>query len=59
MIVGHAHPSVVKAIQEATARGTSYGAPTLLETQLAKKVIELMPSIEKIRMVQTLVLKLL
>ena len=32
MIVGHAHPNVVKAIQEATTRGTSYGAPTLLET---------------------------
>lgn len=53
MIVGHAHPNVVKAIQEATTRGTSYGAPTLLETQLAKKVIELMPSIEKIRMVNS------
>ncbi|HIX84954.1 MAG TPA: glutamate-1-semialdehyde 2,1-aminomutase [Candidatus Megamonas gallistercoris] len=53
MIVGHAHPDVVKAIQEATKRGTSYGAPTLLESQLAKKVMELMPSIEKIRMVNS------
>ena len=53
MIVGHAHPDVVKAIQEATERGTSYGAPTLLESQLAKKVMELMPSIEKIRMVNS------
>ncbi|MBM6832735.1 glutamate-1-semialdehyde 2,1-aminomutase [Megamonas hypermegale] len=53
MIVGHAHPDVVKAIQEAAQRGTSYGAPTLLESQLAKKVMELMPSIEKIRMVNS------
>ena len=53
MIVGHAHPDVVKAIQKAAERGTSYGAPTLLESQLAKKVMELMPSIEKIRMVNS------
>ena len=53
MIVGHAHPDVVKAICEATARGTSYGAPTVLESQLAKAVMELMPSIEKIRMVNS------
>lgn len=37
MIVGHAHPKVVAALQEATTRGTSYGAPTLLETELAEK----------------------
>ena len=36
MVVGHAHPQVVKALQEAVTRGTSYGAPTLLETELAK-----------------------
>ena len=36
MVVGHAHPQVVKALQEAAARGTSYGAPTLIESQLAK-----------------------
>ncbi len=53
MIVGHAHPDVVKAIQEAVERGTSYGAPTLLESQLAKMVMNLMPSIEKIRMVNS------
>lgn len=53
MIVGHAHPKVVAALQEATTRGTSYGAPTLLETQLAEKIINLMPSIEKIRMVNS------
>ena len=51
MIVGHAHPNVVKAIQEATTRGTSYGAPTLLETKLAKKVIELNSLLSKIVLV--------
>ncbi|WP_297570624.1 glutamate-1-semialdehyde 2,1-aminomutase [uncultured Anaerovibrio sp.] len=53
MVVGHAHPQVVKALQEATARGTSYGAPTLLESQLAKLVMEVYPSIEIIRMVNS------
>ena len=53
MIVGHAHPQVVKALQEAAARGTSYGAPTLLESQLAKKVMEVYPSMEVIRMVNS------
>lgn len=53
MVVGHAHPQVVKALQEAAARGTSYGAPTLIESQLAKKVMEVYPSIEVIRMVNS------
>lgn len=53
MMVGHAHPQVVKALQEAAARGTSYGAPTLIESQLAKKVMEVYPSIEVIRMVNS------
>ncbi len=53
MVVGHAHPRVVKALQAAAERGTSYGAPTLLETQLARLVMELMPSIEVIRMVNS------
>ena len=48
-----AHPQVVKALQEAAARGTSYGAPTLIESQLAKKVMEVYPSIEVIRMVNS------
>ena len=51
MVVGHAHPQVVKALQDAAARGTSYGAPTLLETELAKLVQTVYPSIEVIRMV--------
>ncbi len=53
MVVGHAHPQVVKALQEAAARGTSYGAPTLLESELAKLVMEVYPNIEVIRMVNS------
>ena len=53
MVVGHAHPQVVKALQEAATRGTSYGAPTLIESQLAKKVMEVYPSIEVIRMINS------
>ena len=53
MIVGHAHPQVVKALQEAVTRGTSYGAPTLWETDLAKLVQSVYPSIEVIRMVNS------
>lgn len=53
MIAGHAHPQVVKALQEAPTHGTSYGAPTLLETELAKLVQSVYPSIEVIRMVNS------
>jgi glutamate-1-semialdehyde 2,1-aminomutase len=53
MIVGHAHPQVVKAVQESAAQGLSFGAPTPIETQLAKKIIELIPSIELVRMVNS------
>lgn len=53
MIVGHAHPQVVTALHSAVTRGTSYGAPTLLETELAKLVQEVYPSIEVIRMVNS------
>lgn len=53
MVVGHAHPQVVKALQEAAARGTSYGAPTLIESELAKKVMEVYHSMEVIRMVNS------
>ena len=53
MIVGHAHPRVVKALQEAAERGTSYGAPTLVESDLAKLVRQVYPSIEKLRMVNS------
>ncbi len=53
MIVGHAHPAVVKAIQEAAAQGVSYGAPTPWETILARMVIEAIPSIELVRFVNS------
>ena len=53
MIAGHAHPRVVKALQEAATRGTSYGAPTLLESELANLVKEIYPSIERLRMVNS------
>jgi glutamate-1-semialdehyde 2,1-aminomutase len=53
MIVGHAHPQVVKAVQESAAQGLSFGTPTPIETQLAKKITELMPSIELVRMVNS------
>lgn len=53
MVVGHAHPQVVKALQEAVTRGTSYGAPTVRESELAKLVMQVYPSIEVIRMVNS------
>ncbi|NJD68297.1 MAG: aminotransferase class III-fold pyridoxal phosphate-dependent enzyme, partial [candidate division NC10 bacterium] len=53
MIVGHAHPAVVKAIQEAAAQGVSYGAPTVWETTLARMVVEAIPSIELVRFVNS------
>ncbi|MGQ3684684.1 MAG: glutamate-1-semialdehyde 2,1-aminomutase [Candidatus Loosdrechtia sp.] len=53
LIVGHAHPDVVKSIQEAVARGTSYGAPTGLEVKLAQLIREAVPSMEKVRMVNS------
>lgn len=53
LILGHAYPSVVKALKKAVERGTSYGAPTKLEIELAELVKEAFPSIEKIRMVNS------
>ena len=53
MILGHAHPQVIKAVQEVAADGLSFGAPTELETHLARRVIELMPSIELVRFVSS------
>lgn len=53
LVVGHAHPQVVQALKEAVERGTSYGAPTVIETELAKKVHEIYPNIEVIRMVNS------
>lgn len=53
MILGHAHPIVTAALGEALTRGTSYGAPTVLETQLAKLVKKAVPSMELVRMVNS------
>ncbi len=53
MVLGHAHPTVIKAVQEAAVDGLSFGAPTTLETEMAKLVCELVPSIEQVRMVSS------
>ena len=53
LILGHAYPRVVEAVCRAAEGGTSYGAPTELETRLAKMICEAMPSIEKIRFVSS------
>ncbi len=50
MILGHADPAVIKAVQETAVNGLSFGAPTEIETVVARKIIELVPSIELIRM---------
>ncbi|MEI7025226.1 glutamate-1-semialdehyde 2,1-aminomutase [Paenibacillus sp. y28] len=53
LIMGHAHPEVVAAIQRTAALGTSFGAPTELETEMAKLVCERVPSVEVVRMVNS------
>ena len=53
MIMGHSHPEVVNAIKNQAELGTSYGAPTSLESDVASLIIENVPSIEKIRMVNS------
>jgi len=53
MILGHAHPQVIEAVQRVAADGLSFGAPTELETELARRVVELMPSIELVRFVSS------
>ena len=53
MILGHGHPAVVEAIEAALHRGTSFGAPTLAENELAELVIEAVPSIQKVRLVNS------
>ncbi len=50
LIAGHAHPQIVKALEESLKRGTSFGAPTAREIELAKMIIEAVPSIEKVRL---------
>jgi len=53
MILGHGHPAVIDAVVETAKNGLSFGAPCVLETQLATKIREFVPSIERIRMVSS------
>lgn len=53
LIMGHAHPEVVKALQETAVKGTSFGAPTLMETEMAKAVVERVASVDIVRMVNS------
>ena len=53
MILGHAHPKVAEAIRTAAEKGTSFGAPTLAETQLARRIVAAFDSIEKLRLVNS------
>src|SRR4051812_18385720 len=53
MVLGHTHPAVVAAVQAAAARALSYGAPTAEETQLAERLCELVPSLERVRLVSS------
>ena len=53
MILGHGHPAVIDAVIETAQRGLSFGAPCVLETRIAEKIRELVPSIERVRMVSS------
>ena len=53
MILGHRHPEVVAALEQVIARGTSYGAPTEAESELAERIIDAVPSVEKVRLVNS------
>ena len=53
LIVGHSHPRVVAAIRDQAGKGTTFGAPTELETELARRVVALVPSCEKVRFVSS------
>jgi len=53
MILGHGHPAVIDAVVETARRGLSFGAPCVLETRIAEKICELVPSIERVRMVSS------
>jgi len=53
LILGHAHPAVVEAIQEAASHGTSFGAPTPRENELAELIVEAVPSVEMVRLVSS------
>jgi len=53
MVLGHAHPEVISAVQQAAEHGLSFGAPTALETTMAQLICAAVPSIEKVRMVSS------
>ncbi len=53
MVAGHAHPEVIKAVQETAANGLSFGAPTAVETEMADLLCELVPSMDMVRMVNS------
>jgi glutamate-1-semialdehyde 2,1-aminomutase len=53
LILGHAHPRVIRAVKEAAEKGTSYGAPTPGEVELAEKIVALVPSVEMVRLVSS------
>lgn len=53
LILGHAHPRIVEALGEAVQKGTSFGAPTALETELASLIVEAVPAVEQVRMVNS------
>ena len=53
LIAGHSHPKVIEAVRQAAGRGTSYGIPTEIETRMALKVTEMVPSVEMVRMVNS------
>ncbi len=53
MILGHAHPEVIQAVKDAAEKGLSFGAPTPIETEMAERICQIMPSIESVRMVSS------
>jgi len=53
LILGHAHPAVVEAVGSAASRGTSFGAPTEAETELAELIVAAVPNVEKVRLVNS------
>jgi len=52
-IVGHAHPAVIKAVQDAAVRGLSFGAPTEAEIEMAEEICRILPSVEQVRLVSS------
>ena len=53
LVLGHAHPQIVKTISETASRGTSFGAPTVLEIEMARLITEAVPAVEVVRMVNS------